>query len=49
MDGFQAAAQLKELDPEAFEFLTKYKVRYRDIGADCFGQFETFCERPIIE
>ncbi|XP_066923820.1 gamma-butyrobetaine dioxygenase-like [Clytia hemisphaerica] len=49
VDGFQAAQQLKDMDPHLFDFLTKYKVRYRDIGSDYFGQFETFCERPIID
>eukprot|EP00794_Sanderia_malayensis_P015681 gene15681-17262_t len=48
VDGFTAAAQLREHEPELFEILSTVKFVFNDIGSDEYGEFNMAFERPII-
>ena len=48
LDGFNVAAQMKELYPESYKLLTSVKFMFNDVGTDAYGDFDKQYERPII-
>ncbi len=49
VDGFNVAKQIHKNHPDAFDVLTKFPVRYVDVGTDAIGQFAFGSSHPIIK
>ena len=50
VDGFKAASDLRQSDPESFSFLTKTPVEFYDIGyEDYVGDFYHTSRQRIIQ
>lgn len=48
-DGFHAAKQLKENDPESFKLLSTTPIQISDRGKDVFGEFHMKSSHTTIE
>ncbi|CAB4001774.1 gamma-butyrobetaine dioxygenase-like [Paramuricea clavata] len=49
VDGFNVVKQLKRINPDAFDVLTDFYVRYSDEGNDAFGEYSLGFSAPIIK
>jgi hypothetical protein len=49
VDGFNVVKQLKRINPDAFNVLTDFYVRYCDEGNDAFGEYSLGFSAPIIK
>ena len=47
-DGFHAAQQIRDQNPDMYDVLTKVKFKFSDIGSDENGEFDLQYERPLI-
>jgi hypothetical protein len=49
VDAFNVANELQKNNPDAFNVLKNFHVRYVDYGTDAFGGFAYGYSRPIIK
>ena len=47
-DGFRAAEEIRNTNPNSFDLLTEVKFKFNDVGRDIYGEYNLEHERPII-